>query len=382
MASRVSQLTGSELGIPHPPASKPSGPQLAASQGASSDLTLGLLPEPRTRWARFTVSYGMQTAVMTVFIIAAIAQPAILVLPVHDYHFIGLVRTPPPVPDKPAPIKNFPLPKLAEKITPSVTPRPQALRVPAEIVHPKVVPVEIQAPQVAMAPSQQQLSEAKPIIPRQLVKTNVFSNGSSATPTMAAAPSKVQTGGLGDPNGVPAQDNHGRPVTINQAGSFDLPGGPGYGNGTGGSHGVRGVVASAGFGSGIATGDDSGRVSASRGTVKQAGFGDVDAVAKTPVKASADAPKAKTIPAEITFKPRPAYTEEGRKLKVEGEVLINVVFTANGQIQIKGVVRGLGHGLDESAIRAAEKIQFKPALKDGQPTDFPAVLHILFQLAS
>jgi len=46
------------------------------------------------------------------------------------------------------------------------------------------------------------------------------------------------------------------------------------------------------------------------------------------------------------------------------------------------VVHGLGHGLDESAIRAAQKIQFKPALKDGQPTDFPAVLHIMFQLAS
>jgi len=46
------------------------------------------------------------------------------------------------------------------------------------------------------------------------------------------------------------------------------------------------------------------------------------------------------------------------------------------------VVRGLGHGLDESAVRAAEKIQFKPALRDGHPADFEAVLHIVFQLAS
>ncbi|MGB9199503.1 MAG: energy transducer TonB, partial [Terriglobales bacterium] len=86
--------------------------------------------------------------------------------------------------------------------------------------------------------------------------------------------------------------------------------------------------------------------------------------------------------AEITFKPRPAYTDEGRQLKIEGEVLLNVIFTANGQIKINGVLHGLGHGLDESAMRAAEKIQFKPALRNGQPTDFPAVLHILFQLAS
>jgi Gram-negative bacterial TonB protein C-terminal len=46
------------------------------------------------------------------------------------------------------------------------------------------------------------------------------------------------------------------------------------------------------------------------------------------------------------------------------------------------MVHGLGHGLDESAVRAAEKIQFKPALKDGQPTDFEAMLHIVFQLTS
>lgn len=93
-------------------------------------------------------------------------------------------------------------------------------------------------------------------------------------------------------------------------------------------------------------------------------------------------PAVKTIPAEITFKPRPVYTEEGRRLKVEGEVLIEVVFSATGQIRILRVVQGLGHGLDESAMRAAEQIQFKPALKNGQPSDFQAVLHIVFQLAS
>ncbi|MGH9644429.1 MAG: energy transducer TonB [Terriglobales bacterium] len=381
MASRVSQLTGSEFNGSRFAAPTSSGPQLA-SQPDPSDLTLGLLPEPRTRWGRFVLSYGMQSAVMTVFVIAAIAQPAILVLPVRDYHFIGLVSVPAPVPQQPAPIKNLAMPKLAEKTMPAVTPRPQALRVPAELAPRKEVIADVQPPKVAMAHIQQQLPDVKPIIPRQLVKTNVFSAGSSATPTIAAAPQKVQTGGFGDPNGVPAQDNHGRPVTIAQAGSYDLPGGPGYGNGTGGAHGVRGVVASAGFGNGVATGDGSGKVSASRGTVRQAGFAEAEVGAQTPVKSTTLESKAKTIPAEITFKPRPGYTDEGRQLKIEGEVLLNVVFTATGQIKVNGVVHGLGHGLDESAIRAAEKIQFKPALRDGRPTDFPAVLHILFQLAS
>jgi TonB family protein len=221
----------------------------------------------------------------------------------------------------------------------------------------------------------------KPMIPRPPVKTNVFSTGSSATPTMAAAPAKVQTGGFGDPNGVPNQDNHGRPVTIAQAGSFDMPSGPGYGNGTGGSHGIRGVVASTGFGSGVATGNSSGPISGSRGAVRQGAFGDADVVASQPKPKSVD-PVIKTLPVEITYKPRPVYTDEGRQLKIEGEVLLEVVFSANGQIRIVKVVRGLGHGLDESAVRAAEKIQFKPALRDGHPADFEAVLHIEFQLAS
>ena len=114
----------------------------------------------------------------------------------------------------------------------------------------------------------------------------------------------------------------------------------------------------------------------------RAAFGDADVVTASQPKAKTAEPVVKTVPAEITFKPRPVYTDEGRQLKIEGEVLLDVVFSASGQIRIVKVVHGLGHGLDESAVRAAEKIQFKPALKDGHPADFEAVLHIVFQLAS
>ena len=292
----------------------------------ASQLTLGLLPEPRTRWGRFVLSYGMQSLVMALFVIMAIAYPEVLVMPVHDYHFVSLVSTPPPVPQAPAPVRNFPVP--VPKIADPVTPRPEALRVPSELVQPKKPPVpEDQAPKVTLATSKELLPDMKPQIPRPPVKTNVFSTGSSATPTMAGAPQKVQTGGFGDPNGVPASDNHGRPITIAQAGSFDMPSGPGYGNGTGGSHGARGVVASTGFGSGVATGDSSGPVSASRGAVRQGSFGDTDVVTAQPKAKSAE-PAVKTLPAEITFKPRPVYTDEGRHLKIEGEVLLEVVFSA------------------------------------------------------
>jgi TonB family protein len=322
----------------------------------------------------------MQSLVVTFFVMAAIIYPEVLVLPVRDYHFVSLVSTPPPVPQAPAPVKHFPVP--VPKIAEPVTPRPEAMRVPAELVQKKPPVPEDQAPKVTLAASKELLPDTKPLIPRPPVKTNVFSTGSSATPTMAAAPQKVQTGGFGDPNGVPASENHGRPITIAQAGSYDLPYGPGYGNGTGGSHGARGVVASTGFGSGVATGDSSGPVSASRGMVRQGGFGDADVVAASQPKAKSAEPVVKTLPAEITFKPRPVYTDEGRQLKIEGEVLLDVVFSATGQIRIVKVVRGLGHGLDESAVRAAEKIQFKPALRDGHPADSEAILHIVFQLAS
>jgi TonB family protein len=343
-----------------------------------SEMTLGLLPEPRTRWGRFVLSYGMQSAVVTFFLLAAILHPEVLVLPVRDYHFISLVPTPPPVPQAPAPVRDFPVPKITEP----VTPRAEAMRVPAELVQKKTRVQEEQAPKVTLAAKKEILPDVKPEIPRQPVKTNVFSTGSSATPTMAAAPQKVQTGGFGDPNGVPAAENHGRPITIAQGGSFDMPSGPGSGNGTGGSRGVRGVIASTGFGSGVATGNSSGPISASRTTVRQGAFGDTDIVPVSQSRPRSADPVVKTLPVEITFKPRPVYTDEGRQLKIEGEVLLDVVFAATGQIRVVKLVHGLGHGLDESAVRAAEKIQFKPAQKDGQPADFEAVLHIEFQLAS
>jgi TonB family protein len=84
---------------------------------------------------------------------------------------------------------------------------------------------------------------------------------------------------------------------------------------------------------------------------------------------------------EILEKPRPEYTAEGRSLKIEGDVVIEMVFLSNGTIQVNRVVSGLGHGLDEAAMRAAQHIKFKPAKRDGQAVDFPARVRIEFRLA-
>jgi TonB family protein len=58
-----------------------------------------------------------------------------------------------------------------------------------------------------------------------------------------------------------------------------------------------------------------------------------------------------------------------------------VVLEASGSLHVVRVMRGLGHGLDDNAVKAAEQIHFKPAMRDGQPTDSTVVLHIIFQLA-
>jgi len=79
--------------------------------------------------------------------------------------------------------------------------------------------------------------------------------------------------------------------------------------------------------------------------------------------------------------PHPAYTDEARSLGIEGQVLLDVVFQASGEVKVNGVLKGLGHGLDDESIRAAQQIRFTPAIQQGHAVDFPATLHIVFQLA-
>jgi TonB family protein len=218
----------------------------------------------------------------------------------------------------------------------------------------------------------------KPVIPRAPVKTNVFSSGSSATPTLALAPEKVQTGGFGDPHGIPAKASEGKAITIAQLGSFDMPAGPGSGNGTGGANGARGVVVSSGFGNGVAVSDSR---PAQRAVVQQAGFGSADVPAPPTGGHTAQTIAPRIVPAEILWKPVPVYTEEARKQKVEGEVLVEAVLEASGKVKVLRVVRGLGHGLDEEAVKEAGQLRFKPALSDGQPSDSTVVLHVVFRIA-
>ena len=70
--------------------------------------------------------------------------------------------------------------------------------------------------------------------------------------------------------------------------------------------------------------------------------------------------------AEILVRPEPKYTEEARRVGVQGVVILKLLLSADAQIDRIRVVRRLPYGLTESAIRAACGIKFNPALKDGQ----------------
>src|SRR5205085_660778 len=136
---------------------------------------------------------------------------------------------------------------------------------------------------------------------------------------------------------------------------------------------VAGTVSSGSFGAASAAPT----TTAPKQPVKTVGFADDRT---TPAMAAAEKPRVVTS-VEVLFKPIPTYSDEARAKKIQGEVTLEVNFTATGQVKVQRVVRGLGYGLDELAIRAAEQIRFKPAqTADGRPMDFTANVQIVFRL--
>jgi TonB family protein len=112
--------------------------------------------------------------------------------------------------------------------------------------------------------------------------------------------------------------------------------------------------------------------------VRTAGF---DRRASAPVQSPAPAATPIDRPVEIVFKPSPEYTDDARSARIEGTVTLDLEFTAAGDVRVLRIVRGLGHGLDEAAERAALRIRFKPAQADGRAVDSRATVHITFRLS-
>ena len=192
---------------------------------------------------------------------------------------------------------------------------------------------------------------------------------------------KFRPAGLAIPTDCPAPASKARSSTPPRRARLICPQVLDKATDRGGAKGIKGTVASADFGSGVATpGSGDGR-SNGKGSIATGGFGSQEVAHQQAPKVAQVQTGPATTPVEITFKPNPVYTQEARDMKLEGEVLLEVSFSANGTLHVNRVVRGMGHGLDEAAITAANKIRFKPALRYGQPVDSTAVVHVTFQLA-
>lgn len=84
--------------------------------------------------------------------------------------------------------------------------------------------------------------------------------------------------------------------------------------------------------------------------------------------------------ARILSKPEPLYTEAARKFLVTGTVRLRVVVSASGEVEEISVESRLPHGMTREAIKAAQKIKFEPAVKDGLPVSQYVIIEYNFNI--
>jgi protein TonB len=82
----------------------------------------------------------------------------------------------------------------------------------------------------------------------------------------------------------------------------------------------------------------------------------------------------------LLYKVEPEYSEEARKAKVQGAVVLYVEVDPAGRARDVRVVRSLGLGLDEKAIEAVSKWKFRPGYKNGRPVTVVATIEVNFRL--
>jgi TonB family protein len=325
-------------------------------------LLFTLLPSPQSRWKSFVTGWSVQALSLVGLLFVSARFHEDLIQP-GDYQVINLVSHEPLVlrEQQPVipPVLARPKPPLESKTSLESKPAVAALVVTPQT---RAIP-EHKLPEPDRPAPELKLDSKMPVIPTaptsKIVAVGTFSTSSSVTATATKPAAAVQTGGFGDPNDIPASE-HREVANIRENGSFDLANGSGRGNGIRGTN--PGVVMSSGFGNGAIDALNSASIHAKAGS--------------RPPSNGANAP------VEITFKPKPDYTDEGRKQKINGEVRLEVLFRSDGRVHVIRVLQGLGYGLDEQAVKAAEQIKFKPALHEGQPIDSMALVHIIFELIS
>jgi TonB family protein len=320
----------------------------------------GLLPEPERNTRSFIISMVINGLMLALFLlVGALAPKKIL----HNYDVTTLI----------IPAKKEP-PKPKEKTPP-----------PPPVEPPKPVDVKFEAPKINV-PKPEPKPDLKPIQIEAKVTMPAIKD-SKIDVRLAPQPKAVLA-----PAAMPAQDNSVKPSTkpVHYGQTFGVVPNPNakgpatvaaIGNMYGGNQGPaiapHGVVGSTGIGDGTKFGNNQGRPG---GKVASVGIPTVPtAVVPAAVASSTIGPPPTDV--VVISKPQPEYTSEAKLLKVQGDVILRVTFTASGQVVVQGVVQGLGHGLDEEARRAAQQIRFRPATRNGQAVDKTTNVTITFQLA-
>jgi TonB family protein len=85
-------------------------------------------------------------------------------------------------------------------------------------------------------------------------------------------------------------------------------------------------------------------------------------------------------PPKVLTHPAAVYTDEARKLGIQGNVVVQAYFDADGNVTVLKVAKGLGYGLDENALAALKGWRFAPALRDGLPVTAIAEIEVPFNI--
>jgi len=362
----------------------PSNPELG-------QRTFGLLPEPERRPGSFIISAIINAVILSlVLVLGVVAKHD---LDKRQFEQTQLVLPEPPPPPPPViKIKMPPPPpvEMPKPLLPEVKLEQQKINIPKPELKPEPKPVlKMEAKLTPLSP----LKLAKPQIVLAPQPKNAMAKAAMPSLTLQAHPS-IAPVHLGSLVGVtPNPHASGKPATIaaigNPYGGMSGPakapngvvGSTGFGGSTrsGSTAGIAGKVASAGIPGGTGT--------AIHGAPGGYGGRSVAAVAMPAMK---QAPSPAALPTyqaptttsiELTYKPIPEYTAEARQMRIQGDVVLKVTFTSNGEVRVLGLVHGLGHGLDEQAMRTVKLYRFTPATRNGQPVDLTTNIHITFQLA-
>jgi TonB family protein len=343
----------------------------------------GLLPEPERNPITFLTSGIINAAILVLLILLGTFAHHEIELRKMESTEITFPTTPPP--EIKVKVKLPPPPKIKMPEPPKMA----KLEAP-KITMPKIEPKpEVKMPVIKEAMQMPKVAAAKPSVVLAPQPKAALASAAAPALTPQQHPS-VTPVHLGDLNGVTPNPNATRPATVaamgnpygGMNGKAEVPrgvvGSTGFGNGTrpGSSAGTMGKVASAGIPGGNGNAPVGGY---GQGRVAAAGIPAMSTANNTPTVTAPQ--EAKTTPPVLLSHAEPEYTSEARQLKIQGDVVLRVTITTNGSMVVHNVIHGLGHGLDESAMKSAPTYKFRPATQNGQPVEYTTNIIIKFQTA-